>query len=141
MKIFPYIALLCHSGTLFTRPTLETIQDVIILPLTTTKTTSPDTSTTILNQTEDTRPVRFSLSSFITMMPLTRNPLKLKQKYFDDKGFSVDCAPWSSRASSTDDRSLSQRQTSSAPDAMMPLAISYIFMMNIITLWAALSLS
>lgn len=33
-------------------------------------------------------------STLMTIAPLSRNPLELRQKCFDDRGFSVNCATW-----------------------------------------------
>ena len=95
MRIFPYLALLWQSGALFTRPPIEKIYDVIITPLTTTSTASSSTYTVAtLSQSRDASTTTFSYSTLITMAPVSRNPLELRQRCFDDRGFSVDCATW-----------------------------------------------
>ncbi|KAK5938430.1 hypothetical protein PMZ80_009400 [Knufia obscura] len=89
------------------------------------------------------------------MAPLSRNPLELRQRCFDDQGFSVDCATWTgyyytwgppgdpyAGGPGDDGNSGSTvNYVGSANHAIMPLAICYIILMNIITLWAALSLA
>ncbi|KAK5081865.1 hypothetical protein LTR70_008454 [Exophiala xenobiotica] len=91
------------------------------------------------------------------MAPLSRNPLELRQKCFDDRGFSVDCATWTGyyytwgpagdpyAGGPGDDGSGSSGSNvvyvGGASHTMLPLAICYIILMNIITLWAALSLA
>lgn len=165
MRILPYIYLLCQSGALFTRPPLEPIYDVIITPLTTTETSLTTVTSTLHKEHSSTE---FSRSSLITMPPISRNPLELRQKCFDDRGFSVDCATWTGyyytwgppvssnqACGQAKDQHIIQgdpyrggpgdsggsRHTGSAASTVMPLAICYIILMNLITLWAALSIA
>lgn len=173
MKLLPYIYLLCQSGALFTVPPSERIYDVIITPLTATQVTSLAVATPLMTtQAQSKINTGFSRSSFITMAPQSRNPLELRQKCFDDRGFSVDCATWtgyyytwgppvSSPIPDTQDAyqrpiqgdpyqggpgddsgsGSTANYVGAAASTVMPLAICYIILMNIITLWAALSLT
>lgn len=88
------------------------------------------------------------------MAPLSRNPLELRQKCFDDRGFSVDCATWTGyyytwgpagnpyEGGPGDDESSSNVGIySSASSQLMPLVIGYVVGINILTLWLAMSIS
>ena len=95
MKLLPYLYLLCQSRALFTVPPSERIYDKIITPLTATSSTSLSVATPeVTLEVKDHSTTEFSKSALITMAPLSRNPLELRQKCFDDRGFSVDCATW-----------------------------------------------
>ena len=95
MKLLPYLYLLCQSGALFTVPPSERVYDNIVTPLTATSETSLSVATPVNTiQPKDQTTTEFSRSALITMAPLSRNPLELRQKCFNDQGFSVDCATW-----------------------------------------------
>jgi hypothetical protein len=50
--------------------------------------------TTIPTSTATTSPNSVTFSSLVTIAPLSINPLELRQKCFNDQGFSVNCATW-----------------------------------------------
>jgi len=95
MKLLPYLYLLCQSGALFTVPPSERVYDNIITPLAATSGTSLSVATpATMTPLKDHSTSDLTKSALITMAPLSRNALELRQKCFDDRGFSVDCATW-----------------------------------------------
>lgn len=157
MWVLPYLVLFCQSAALVTRFEIQRTHSTLVTEVTNTVITE-STSATISSKTssrsETTTRSTFSYSSLVTMAPLSRNPLELRQKCFNDQGFSVDCATWTGyyytwgppgnpyEGGPGDDGSSSGTTvyTSKSSD-LMPIVIGYILLLNAMTLYAAFSLS
>jgi hypothetical protein len=79
--------LICVNGTLTATKTTSTTPSSS--PVTTASTSDRIAAVTLtLDQAQA------PLSAFITIAPLPANPLERRQRCWDDRGFSVDCATW-----------------------------------------------
>lgn len=91
MHLLPFLMLVVHAVAFYITSALE--KPLATQPSITGSSNSHPTSD-VIQSTSFESPPSVTLSSLMTIAPLSRNPLEIRQHCWNDQGFSVDCATW-----------------------------------------------